>query len=61
MKLNKYVLCTVVRENILSFTSFYQVWYEGKDGTKVPMFIVRHKSTEFDGTAPAIQYGTARY
>ncbi|KAG6888631.1 hypothetical protein C0995_006875 [Termitomyces sp. Mi166 len=34
-----------------------QIWYESKDGTKVPMFIVRHKSTPFDGTAPAIQYG----
>ncbi|KIY52584.1 hypothetical protein FISHEDRAFT_69740 [Fistulina hepatica ATCC 64428] len=34
-----------------------QVWYESKDGTRVPMFIVRHKSTPFDGTAPAIQYG----
>ncbi|KAL0949097.1 hypothetical protein HGRIS_009187 [Hohenbuehelia grisea] len=34
-----------------------QVWYESKDGTKVPMFIVRHKDTPFDGTAPAIQYG----
>ncbi|KAI0081447.1 hypothetical protein K474DRAFT_1587789 [Panus rudis PR-1116 ss-1] len=34
-----------------------QVWYESKDGTKVPMFIVRHKDTKFDGTAPAIQYG----
>jgi hypothetical protein len=36
-----------------------QVWYESKDGTKVPMFIVRHKSTEFDGTAAAIQYGSS--
>ncbi|KAF9004715.1 prolyl oligopeptidase [Cyathus striatus] len=34
-----------------------QVWFESKDGTKVPMFIVRHKHTKFDGTAPAIQYG----
>nr|E2JFG2.1 RecName: Full=Dual function macrocyclase-peptidase POPB; AltName: Full=Prolyl oligopeptidase B; Short=POP B; AltName: Full=Toxin-processing prolyl oligopeptidase [Amanita bisporigera]ADN19205.1 prolyl oligopeptidase [Amanita bisporigera] len=34
-----------------------QVWYKSKDGTKVPMFIVRHKSTKFDGTAPAIQNG----
>ena len=34
-----------------------QVWYSSKDGTKVPMFIVRHKSTKLDGTAPAIQYG----
>ena len=35
-----------------------QVWYKSKDGTKVPMFIVRHKSTKFDGTAAAIQFGT---
>ncbi|OBZ71845.1 Prolyl endopeptidase [Grifola frondosa] len=34
-----------------------QVWYESKDGTKIPMFIVRHKDTKFDGTAPALQYG----
>ncbi|KAI0758635.1 prolyl oligopeptidase family-domain-containing protein [Trametes elegans] len=29
-----------------------QVWYTSKDGTRVPMFIVRHKDTKFDGTAP---------
>ncbi|KAH0586963.1 hypothetical protein H2248_005791 [Termitomyces sp. 'cryptogamus'] len=34
-----------------------QIWYESKDGTQIPMFIVRHKTTPFDGTAPAIQYG----
>ncbi|KAF9224006.1 hypothetical protein BS17DRAFT_795584 [Gyrodon lividus] len=34
-----------------------QVWYESKDGTRVPMFLVRHNSTKRDGTAPAIQYG----
>ena len=34
-----------------------QVWYNSKDGTKVPMFIVRHKDTPRDGTAPALQYG----
>jgi prolyl oligopeptidase len=34
-----------------------QVWYESKDGTRVPMFLVRHTSTKRDGTAPAIQYG----
>ncbi|GBE79106.1 hypothetical protein SCP_0203030 [Sparassis crispa] len=33
-----------------------QVWFNSKDGTKVPMFIVRHKDTKLDGTAPAIQY-----
>ncbi|THH13332.1 hypothetical protein EW146_g6877 [Bondarzewia mesenterica] len=34
-----------------------QVWYESKDGTKIPMFVVRHESTKLDGTAPALQYG----
>ena len=34
-----------------------QVWYSSKHGTKIPMFVVRHKSTEFDGRAPALQYG----
>lgn len=34
-----------------------QVWYESKDGTRIPMFVVRHERTKRDGTAPAIQYG----
>ena len=34
-----------------------QVWYQSKDGTKIPMFVVRHKDTSLDGRAPAIQYG----
>ncbi|KAG8965200.1 hypothetical protein FRC05_003343 [Tulasnella sp. 425] len=34
-----------------------QVWYKSKDGVEVPMFIVWHKDTPLDGTAPAIQYG----
>ncbi|EJD43933.1 hypothetical protein AURDEDRAFT_65764 [Auricularia subglabra TFB-10046 SS5] len=34
-----------------------QVWFASKDGTKVPMFVVRHKETKLDGTAPAFQYG----
>ena len=33
------------------------MWYNSKDGTRVPMFIVKHKDTKFDGTAPALQYG----
>lgn len=34
-----------------------QVWYKSKDDTPIPMFIVRHKDTKYDGTAPALQYG----
>jgi prolyl oligopeptidase len=38
-----------------------QIWYQSKDGTKVPMFVVRHKDTPLDGTAPAIQYGGSEF
>ncbi|KAG8895004.1 hypothetical protein FRB99_000820, partial [Tulasnella sp. 403] len=34
-----------------------QVWYKSSDGISIPMFIVRHKNTPINGTAPAIQYG----
>ncbi|KAM0788985.1 hypothetical protein ACM66B_003056 [Microbotryomycetes sp. NB124-2] len=34
-----------------------QVFYESKDGTRVPMFVTRHKQVAQDGTAPAILYG----
>lgn len=33
-----------------------QVFYESKDGTRVPMFITRPKDIKQDGTAPAILY-----
>ncbi|MAW59264.1 MAG: S9 family peptidase [Planctomycetes bacterium] len=34
-----------------------QVWYESKDGTQVPMFIVRQADAEADFTNPALLYG----
>ncbi|MBI3139159.1 MAG: S9 family peptidase [Sphingobacteriales bacterium] len=34
-----------------------QVFYPGKDGTKIPMFIVHKKGIELRGKSPAILYG----
>ena len=34
-----------------------QVWFESKDGTKVPMFITRKKHIAMDGSNPTLLYG----
>ncbi len=34
-----------------------QVWYPSKDGTKVPMFVVRRKDLKKDGSHPTLVYG----
>lgn len=38
-----------------------RVWAEAPDGTRVPMSVVRHRSTTLDGTAPALLYGYGSY
>ena len=34
-----------------------QMWYYSHDGTKVAMFIIRHRHTTRDETAPAFHHG----
>lgn len=40
-----------------SIAEVKQVFYQSKDGTKVPMFIVHKKGLKLDGTNPTILYG----
>ena len=52
---------SVYREPQVDFDSadylVEQVFYQSKDGTRVPMFVSRHRDTPLDGTAPALLYG----
>lgn len=34
-----------------------QLWYASKDGTRVPMFVVRRKDMKMDGENPVLMYG----
>jgi len=34
-----------------------QVWFESKDGTKIPMFILHKKGIELNGKNPTLLYG----
>lgn len=38
-----------------------RLWATAADGTKVPISLVRHKDTPYDGTAPAVLYGYGSY
>ena len=38
-----------------------RLWAEAKDGTKVPISLVRHKDTPMNGTAPLVLYGYGSY
>lgn len=34
-----------------------QVWYESKDKTRIPMFLIHHKDLKLDGKTPTVLYG----
>lgn len=38
-----------------------RLWAKAKDGTKVPISLVRHKDTPMNGTAPLVLYGYGSY
>ena len=52
---------TVFREPAIDFDfdayTTEQVFYESKDGTKVPMFLVHRKDIQLDGNNPTLLYG----
>ena len=38
-----------------------QEWYESRDGTEVPMFIIHHEDITLDGSNPTVLYGYGGY
>ena len=38
-----------------------RLWAPARDGRKIPISLVHHKSTPLDGTAPCLQYGYGSY
>jgi len=38
-----------------------RLWAEARDGTEIPVSLVRHKNTPLDGSAPLYQYGYGAY
>jgi len=39
----------------------WREWAEARDGTRIPVSLVRHRDTALDGTAPLYQYGYGSY
>ncbi|MFU8878332.1 MAG: S9 family peptidase, partial [Wenzhouxiangellaceae bacterium] len=39
----------------------WRVWAEARDGTRVPVSLLRHRDTALDGSAPLYQYGYGSY
>ncbi|KAK6092733.1 hypothetical protein MT418_006735 [Batrachochytrium dendrobatidis] len=48
---------TIVNGLCTSDLQTIQVFYESKDGTKIPMYIISHKDTKLDGSNSTVLYG----